>query len=127
MPFGVSMLASNFGAPQEKWGVFYFGICLFGTYWTSLILLAISGFDFKISYDNRLPLPLELMRRITQLATAFGAAMGLLLVTVALFFPKVAILGYGIYVATNFAPVWTLNGFMRILVSAQRRRMPDPL
>ena len=122
MPFGVSMLARNLGTPQEKWGVFYFGICLFGNYWTTLILLAIAKFDFKISYDHRLPVPLELMGRITQLATGLGATVGLCLVITALAFDKITILGYGIYVAANLSPVRTLNGFMGILVRSQSPR-----
>jgi hypothetical protein len=122
MPFGVSMLARNLGTPQEKWGVFYFGICLFGNYWTTLILLAVARFDFKVSYDHRLPVPLKLMGRITLLATGFGATMGICLVMAALAFDKVAIVGYGIYIAANLSPVRTLNGFMRILVRIQAPR-----
>ena len=119
MPFGVSMLARTLGTPQEKWGVFYFGICLFGNYWTTLILLGIARFDFKVSYDQRLPVPLALMGRITLLATGLGATVGACLVIAALAFDKVAIVGYGIYVAANLSPLSTLNGFMRILVRIQ--------
>jgi uncharacterized membrane protein len=119
MPFGVSMLARTLGTPQEKWGVFYFGICLFGNYWTTLILLAIARFDFKVSYDHRLPVPLTLMGRITLLATGLGATVGICLVVAALAFDKFAIVGYGIYVAANLSPLLTLNGFMRILVRIQ--------
>lgn len=122
MPFGVSMLARSLGTPQEKWGVFYFGICLFGNYWTTLILLAIARFDFKITYDHRLPVPLELMGRITNLATGLSATVGLCLVMAALAFDKVAIVGYGIYVAANLSPVRTLNGFSRILARIKAPR-----
>lgn len=122
MPFGASMLARNLGTPQEKWGVVYFGICLFGSYWTTLILLAMARFDFKVSYDHRLPVPLELMPRITQLSTGLGTIAGLFLVLAALAFHKVAIVGYAIYVAANFSPVRTLNGFMRILGRIQTPR-----
>lgn len=122
MPFGVSILAHNLDTPQEKWGVFYFGICLFGNYWTTLILLAIARFDFLVSFDSRLPVPLKLMGRITLLATLLGATVGLCLVIAALAFDKVAIVGYGIYVAANLSPVRTLNGFSRILASIQAPR-----
>ena len=37
MPFGVAILAENLRTPNMKWGVFYFGICLFGQYWTSIL------------------------------------------------------------------------------------------
>lgn len=122
MPFGVSMLARSLGTPQEKWGVFYFGICLFGNYWTTLILLTIAKFDFNISYDHRLPVPLELMGRITLLATGLGATVGACLVIAALAFDKVAIVGYGIYVAANLSPLVTLNVFLRLLVRIKAPR-----
>ena len=122
MPFGVSMLARNLNTPQEKWGVFYFGICLFGNYWTTLILLVFARFDFKVSYDHRLPVPSKIMGRITLLATLLGAIVGLCLVVAALAFEKVAIVGYGIYVAANLSPFLTLNVFMRILARIQAPR-----
>ena len=114
MPFGVALLAHNLNTPNEKWGVFYFGIFLFGNFWTTLILLAATRFDSKIPYNDRLPVSLELMKRVTHLSSIYGATIGLMLVIISLFTPWVALMGYGIFVVSNLSPVQTFNRFIQL-------------
>jgi uncharacterized membrane protein len=45
MPFGAAILAENLNTPNMKWGVFYFGICLFGQYWTASIQRLVVSLD----------------------------------------------------------------------------------
>jgi hypothetical protein len=109
MPFGVAVLAHNLDTPNRKWGVFYFGICLFGSYWTTIILGAFVKFKFPISYISDLPIPAELMQKATVIFMGATALLGAVLVSVSLFFPWAALVGYGIYVLSNVSPVHTFN------------------
>jgi hypothetical protein len=109
MPFGVALLAHNLDTPNRKWGVFYFGICLFGNYWTTMILAAFVKFKFPVSYTSELPIPAEMMRKGTPIFMGATALLGAVLVSVSLYFPWAALIGYGIYVLSNVSPVHTLN------------------
>ena len=109
MPFGVAVLAHNLDTPNRKWGVFYFGICLFGSYWTTIILGAFVKFKFPISYISDLPIPAELMQKATVIFMGATALLGAVLVTVSLYSPWAALVGYGIYVLSNVSPVHTFN------------------
>ena len=55
MPFGAAILAENINTPNMKWGVFYFGICLFGQYWTAsiqrIVVIVIKG-DVTINWTD---------------------------------------------------------------------------
>lgn len=115
MPFGVALLAQNLDTPNRKWGVFYFGVCLFGNYWTTMILLACVKFRFDAEYNELLPIPAEWMRKASPIFLGVTALLGLVLVSVALIAPWIALIGYGIYVASNVAPVRTLNRVKPIL------------
>ncbi len=109
MPFGVALLAHNLDTPNRKWGVFYFGICLFGNYWTTMILAAFVKFKFPVSYTSELPVPAELMRKATPIFMGATALLGAVLVSVSLYSPWAALIGYGIYVLSNISPIHTLN------------------
>ena len=115
MPFGVALLAHNLGTPKHKWSVFYFGICLFGNYWTTMSLAAFVKFKFPVSYTSELPVPAELMRKATPIFMGATALLGAVLVAVSLFYPWAALVGYGIYVVSNVSPVHTLNRVKPIL------------
>jgi len=109
MPFGVALLAHNLDTPNRKWGVFYFGICLFGSYWTTMIFVAFAKFKFPVNYISELPIPAELMHRATVIFMGATAIIGAVLVSVSLYFPWAALVGYGIYILTNVSPVQTFN------------------
>lgn len=55
MPLGAAILAQNIYTPNMKWWVFYFGICLFGQYWTAsiqrLVVMVIKG-DVTINWTD---------------------------------------------------------------------------
>jgi uncharacterized membrane protein len=109
MPFGVALLAQSLNGPNRKWGVFYFGICLFGTYWTTLILFALRKFNWPVTYKSSLPITPEQMLKATKVFITTTALIGLVLVAISLAFPWIALIGYGCFIASNFAPVAMLN------------------
>jgi uncharacterized membrane protein len=109
MPFGVALLSHNLNTPNRKWAIFYFGVCLFGNYWTTMILLAFVKFKFKPSFNELLPIPEEVMRKATPIFLGFTALFGLIMVSISLLYPWVALGGYVAYVASNVSPVGTLN------------------
>jgi uncharacterized membrane protein len=113
MPFGVALLAESVNGPNRKWGVFYFGICLFGSYWCTVVMLAIRKFHWPMTFKDSLPITPEQMIKATKLFITTTAVIGFLLVGTSLVFPWVALIGYGCFIASNFAPVAVLNYFGR--------------
>jgi len=122
MPFGVSLLASTLDSPNRKWGVFYFGICLFGTYWFTFIQMATRKFKIPVNFTNDLPLRPETMRKIMVLTISGSAALGLVLVLISLMNPWLALAGYSLFIVTNMNPVRTFNkGLPKLIARLERK------
>ena len=118
MPFGVALLAENLNTPNMKWGVFYFGICLFGQYWTNTIQRIVVGIfkgdtsitwteDFFLADKSR-----EEQNKALIIFNGFPAVLGIALVSLCLVNPWVALAGYAFYVLTTVNPVKNLNRSM---------------
>ena len=121
MPFGVSLLASTLDSPNRKWGVFYFGICLFGTYWFTFIQMATRKFNIPVNFTNDLPIRPETMRKIMVLSISGTAVLGLVLVLISLLNPWLALAGYSLFIVTNMNPVRTFNkGLPRVIKRLER-------
>ena len=121
MPFGAAILAENLNTPNMKWGVFYFGICLFGQYWTAsiqrIILLMIKG-DITINFTEDFILTgksREYQNKALLLFNGFPALLGIVLVAICLFNSWVALAGYVFYIFTLTNPVKSLNRLLPIL------------
>jgi uncharacterized membrane protein len=115
MPFGVALLAENLNTPNMKWGVFYFGICLFGQYWTAsiqrVIVLIFKG-DTSITWTEDFFLTnksKEFQNKALLIFNGFPAVLGIIFVSICLVNPWVALIGYSIYIATSINPVKSLN------------------
>jgi uncharacterized membrane protein len=108
MPFGVALLAENLSTPNRKWGVFYFGICLFGQYWTSTIQVALKGFKFEINFTPDLPVPADVWRKFMPIFFTLTSVIGIVLVGISLINPWVALAGYAIFILGNTRPVKSL-------------------
>ena len=122
MPFGVSLLASTLDSPNRKWGVFYFGICLFGTYWFTFLQMATRKFKIPVNFTNDLPLRPETMRKIMVLTISGSAALGLVLVLISLINPWLALAGYSLFIVTNMNPVRTFNkGLPKLIARLERK------
>ncbi len=118
MPFGVALLAENLNTPNMKWGVFYFGICLFGQYWSITIQRIVVGIfkgdtsitwteDFFLADKSR-----EEQNKALIIFNGFPAVLGIALVSLCLVNPWVALAGYAFYVLTTVNPVKNLNRSM---------------
>ena len=115
LPFGVAMLAQNLNTANRDWAVFYFGICLFGTVWTNWIFFACVKFKSPIEYTEDLPLTADEMRRATTIFLSIAVVMGLVLVPLSLINSWVALIGYGIFVASSMRPIESFNALKPIL------------
>jgi len=109
MPFGVALLAQNLDTPNRKWGVFYFGVCLFGNYWTTMILAAFTKFNWPVNWTEDLPTSPEIFRKAAPIFMGVTAIFGVLLVSLSLVYPWAALIGYGLFVSSNVTPVSSLN------------------
>jgi len=115
LPFGVAILAQNLNTANRDWAVFYFGICLFGTVWTNWIFFACVKFKSPIEYTEDLPLTADEMRRATTIFLSIAVVMGLVLVPLSLINSWVALIGYGIFVASSMRPIESFNAMKPIL------------
>ena len=121
MPFGVAILAENLNTPNMKWGVFYFGICLFGQYWTAsiqrLVLLMIKG-DVTINWTDDFILTgksRDYQNKALLIFNGFPALLGIVLVAACLLNSWVALAGYMLYIFTLANPVKSLNKLLPTL------------
>jgi uncharacterized membrane protein len=121
MPFGVALLAENLNTPNMKWGVFYFGICLFGQYWTITIQRIVVGIfkgDTSITWTDDFFLAdksKEDQNKALIIFNGFPAVLGLILVSICLVNPWIALSGYGLYILTTINPVKNLNSLLPTL------------
>ena len=121
MPFGVALLAENLNTPNIKWGVFYFGICLFGQYWTVVIQRIVVGIfkgDISITWTEDFFLEgksWEEKNKAMIIFIGFPAVLGIILVSICLVSPWIALAGYAFYVLTMVNPVRNLNALLPAL------------
>lgn len=126
MPFGVALLAENLNTPNMKWGVFYFGVCLFGQNWTVTIQRLIVGIfkgDTSVNFTDDFILasfsPKE-RDRFLIIFNAIPAVIGLILVPICLINPWIALAGYMIHILTIGNPVKSLNSLTPMLLKMKK-------
>ena len=122
MPFGVALLAENLTSHNRKWGIFYFGICLFGQYWTAVIQRIVVGIfkgdtsvtwtdDFFLSDKSK-----EGQNKALIIFNGVPAVLGIIFVSICFLNPWVALAGYTIYIFTSINPVRSLNRLLPVFV-----------
>ena len=121
LPFGVAMLAQNLNTANRDWAVFYFGICLFGQYWTAsiqrLVVFIIKG-DATINWTDDFFLTgktREYKNKALLIFNGFPALLGIVLVATCLLNSWVALAGYMVYIFTLANPVKSLNRLLPTL------------
>jgi uncharacterized membrane protein len=121
MPFGAAILAENLNTPNMKWGVLYFGICLFGQYWTAtiqrLVVYIIKG-DATINWTDDFILTgktRKYQNKALLIFNGFPALLGIVLVATCLLNSWVALAGYILYIFTLANPVKSLNRLLPTL------------
>jgi hypothetical protein len=104
-----------------KWGVFYFGICLFGQYWTAsiqrLIVLIFKG-DVSITWTDDFILTgksREYQNKALLIFNGFPALLGVILVATCFINSWVALVGYMVFIFTLANPVKSLNKLLPTL------------
>ena len=126
MPFGVALLAENLNTANMKWGVFYFGVCLFGQNWTVTIQRLIVGIfkgDTSVNFTDDFILasfsPKE-RDRFLIIFNAIPSVIGLILVPICLINPWIALAGYMIHILTIGNPVKSLNSLTPMLLKMKK-------
>ena len=126
MPFGVALLAENLNTPNMKWGVLYFGVCLFGQNWTVTIQRMIVGLfrgDTTVMFTDDFILasfsPKE-RDRFLIIFNAIPAVIGLILVSICLINPWIALAGYMVHILTIGNPVKSLNSLTPMLLRMKK-------
>ena len=116
IPFGVALLAENLNTPNQKWGVFYFGVCLFGQFWTNVIAFPFIGFKFKINFTEDCPYPAKKLRKVLPILWGIGALWGIVLVPLALINSWVALIGFAIFVLLQANPIKSYERIIPTLI-----------
>ncbi len=115
MPFAAALLAENLNTPNMKWGVFYFGICLFGqsfTTTTQFLLVKLFKGNTTFSFTEDFPLSafsVEARFRFLLLFNAIPALLGSILIPISLLNAWVALTGYALYILILGNPVKNLT------------------
>ncbi len=126
MPFGVALLAENLNTANMKWGVFYFGVCLFGQNWTVTIQRLIVGIfkgDTSVNFTDDFILASFSAKERDRFLIIFNAipsVIGLILVPICLINPWIALAGYMIHILTIGNPVKSLNSLTPMLLKMKK-------
>ena len=112
VPFGVALLAENLNTPNKNWGIFYFGICLFGNNWSWIIMCAFNKFKFPVTFTDDMPIPKDKVIKMTFILYFAQAVTGIIFVVLSLSYPWAALAGYGVFILTNVNPVKSMNKAM---------------
>ena len=118
MPFGVALLAENLNTQHMKWGVFYFGICLFGQNWTALIQRVIVGIfkgDTTISWTDDFIMAdwsNEEQQKFLIIFNLIPTVIGIVAVLICFINPWIALAVYMIHILTLGNPVKSLNNLV---------------
>ncbi len=121
MPFAAALLAENLNAPNMKWGVFYFGICLFGQYWSFLLqrlVVVIFRGDTSITWTEDFFLankPKEYQNKALLIFNGFPAVLGIIFVSISLINSWIALAGYIFYISTSINPVKSFGSLFPML------------
>jgi uncharacterized membrane protein len=126
MPFGVALLAENLNRPNMKWGVFYFGVCLFGSAWTIIIQRLVVGLfkgDTSVTFTDDFILASFSKKdqdKFLIIFNAMPAVGGIILISICLINPWVALAGYMVHILTLGNPVRSLSRLTPIMLRMKK-------
>ena len=115
MPFGVALLAESLNTSNMEWGVFYFGICLFGSAWTLIIqrlVVQIFRGDTSVTFTDDFILasfPKTEQQKFLIIFQAIPAVGGIVLVSLSFINPWLALAGYMLHIISLGNPVNSLR------------------
>lgn len=118
MPFAVAMLAETFNTADFKWGMLFFTICLFGQYWTR-ILVSIPGLltsrSVDITWTEDSPLDPKQLQKYLVVFNSVFASLGIITLIVSMIYPWVALGICGLVILYSINPVASMNRVVRQL------------
>jgi len=115
VPFTTALLAESLNTPNMTWGVFYFGVTVFGNQWTNaLMALPLRG-KYPILFADDFPIVVADQAKALVFFNIFLSFVGILLVLVSLVNPWIALGGYILHLAGQANPVRMLNSFGTLL------------
>lgn len=116
MPFAVAMLAETLNTDDFKWGMLFFTICLFGQYWTK-ILVSIPGMLTKgkldVTWTEDFPLDPKQLQKYLVIFNSIFALLGIITVIVSMVYPWVALGICGLVILNSINPVASMDRMIR--------------
>jgi hypothetical protein len=112
-----------------SWGVFWFGVCLFGQYWSILLqtlLAKIFRADRRFTWSDDFILSkfsASEQRKNLLIFQAIPAVIGLITVPFSLINPWIALAGMMLYVTATANPVKSLNRLIPTMLKLQKVQM----
>ncbi len=116
MPFAVAMLAETLNTDDRKWGILFFTICLFGQYWTT-ILVSIPGMIAKgnldVTWTDDFPLDSKALKKYLVIMNSVFAFIGIITAIISMIYPLVALGICGLVILNSINPVSSTARFVR--------------
>ena len=109
LPFGTALLAENLNTPNQKWGIFYFGVLIFADSWLSIIMAAARRFRLPIYFSEDLPVDRGIILRSLLIYNSIVSIYGIVVIGISLIFPWVALFGYSLYILSKSNPTKAFN------------------
>jgi len=116
MPFAVAMLAETLNTDERQWGILFFTICLFGQYWTT-ILVSIPGMIAKgnldVTWTDDFPLDSKALKKYLVLLNSVFAFIGIITAIISMIYPWVALGICGLVILNSINPVGSMARMIR--------------
>lgn len=116
MPFAVAMLAETLNTDDRKWGILFFTICLFGQYWTT-ILVSISGMitrgTLDVTWTDDFPLDQKALKKYLVVMNSVFAFIGIITAIISMIYPWVALGICGLVILNSINPVGSMTRMIR--------------
>ena len=125
VPFTTALLAESLNTPNMTWGVFYFGVTVFGNQWTNALMSLPMRGQAPILFSDDFPIEKEDQAKALMFFNISQSLIGLVLVLAALVNPWIALCGYILHLAGQANPVRMLNSFGTILSPRFFRLKPE--
>jgi uncharacterized membrane protein len=116
MPFAVAMLAETLNTDERQWGILFFTICLFGQYWTT-ILVSIPGMitrgTLDVTWTDDFPLDQKALKKYLVVMNSVFAFIGIITAIISMIYPWVALGICGLVILNSINPVGSMARMIR--------------
>jgi uncharacterized membrane protein len=123
MPFAVAMLAETLNTDDRKWGILFFTICLFGQYWTTVLVslpaIISSGGRVPTTWSDDFPLDPQKLNKFLIILQGLSSVVGIITAILSLMFPWVALGICGLFILSSMHPVKYVGRIVRSLENSK--------